>query len=291
MPIEFNLQKWVISSIGVTLVVFLLVLAGSVIYSARMADISVKYSQMESTNKKVQGKIDEYTLKTEELKTVIGSLRDKDQELRKLLGLRPNNIYFPVDLKKKTLKSDDPLKVGLNDVKYNLKYLEAYAKSQKRSYDNLYATIVTLKRDFDRTPSIWPLYGAIAAGFGYRMHPILGIVQFHSGIDIPAWIGAPIRASATGTVIAAAWDGNYGNTTIIEHHNGIRTVYAHLSKFLVKPGQEVKKGQLIALTGSTGLSTGPHLHYEVRYGNKPVNPSNYLNLDIFSYNRNIRGAM
>ncbi|MDD5456442.1 MAG: M23 family metallopeptidase [Candidatus Margulisbacteria bacterium] len=290
-PIEFNLNKWVIISTGILVTILILVFVGTVYYSAKMADISVKYTQMESRNRKILSQLTEYSEKTETLKNTLLGLKEKDQEIRKMLGLRPNTRFFPLTLKKKPLNTDDPLRSALNNILYNLRLVEEYSQAQNKSYDNLNSSVVSLKRDFDRMPSIWPLYGYIVAGFGYRLHPILGIVQMHTGIDIPTFWGAPIRVAASGDVISVGWDGGYGYAAIVDHHNGFRTIYAHLSKFLVKSGDSVKKGQLIALAGSTGLSTGPHLHYEVRYNNTPINPTRYLNLDIFKYSNMLRRAI
>lgn len=116
-------------------------------------------------------------------------------------------------------------------------------------------------------------------------------MEFHHGIDIPGWTGAPIRAGASGKVMNAFWAGGYGMTIMINHENGFKTIYAHLSKFNVKAGDYVTKGQLIALCGSTGLSTGPHLHYEIRYRNKPVNPQYFVDIDIFKVKAARRKAM
>lgn len=116
------------------------------------------------------------------------------------------------------------------------------------------------------------------------MHPILGRIEFHNGLDIPGWTGAPVRASASGRVTTVGWSGGYGQMITLDHGNGYKTIYAHLSKYKVNIGDNVTKGQLIGLCGSTGLSTGPHLHYEVRYRNKPINPVSFLNVDIFSVN-------
>jgi len=125
------------------------------------------------------------------------------------------------------------------------------------------------------------LYGFILSGYGYRRHPILGKIEFHAGLDIPGFVGAPVKATASGKVLNASWAGGYGMTIVIDHGNGFKTIYAHLDKFLVNPGDEVVKGQNIAHCGSTGLSTGPHVHYELRYYNRTVNPNPYLDLNIF----------
>lgn len=109
----------------------------------------------------------------------------------------------------------------------------------------------------------------------------MGRIEFHSGLDIPGFVGAPVKATASGRIISAGWSGGYGQMIVVDHQNGLSTVYAHLDKFLVSPGNQVVKGQIIANCGSTGLSTGPHVHYEVRYRNKPINPMPFLDLNIF----------
>lgn len=121
-------------------------------------------------------------------------------------------------------------------------------------------------------PFIRPVNGPIVSGFGYRVHPIFKRVKFHYGVDISAPSGTPIRAAADGVVVFAGWRRAYGNTVIIDHGNGLATLYAHCSRVLVSKGKVVKQGQVIALVGSTGLSTGPHLHFEVRRYGEPINP-------------------
>jgi len=123
---------------------------------------------------------------------------------------------------------------------------------------------------------VFPANGAITSNFGWRVHPILGYQRFHAGIDFGADSGSPIYAADSGSVIFAGWYGGYGNTVIIDHGSGITTLYGHASKLYVTEGQNVQRGQTIAAVGSTGLSTGPHLHFEVRKQGEPVNPAPYL---------------
>ncbi|HIK03708.1 MAG TPA: peptidoglycan DD-metalloendopeptidase family protein [Trichormus sp. M33_DOE_039] len=122
----------------------------------------------------------------------------------------------------------------------------------------------------------FPSDAPTSSPFGWRVHPILGYRRFHGGLDFAASYGSTIRAADSGTVIFAGWYGGYGKAVIINHGNGITTLYGHSSELYVREGQTVQRGQAIAAVGSTGLSTGPHLHFEVRRNGTPVNPANYL---------------
>ncbi len=122
----------------------------------------------------------------------------------------------------------------------------------------------------------WPTSGAIVSGFGYRTHPVYGTTRFHSGVDIDGACGQPIYAAEDGTVLSAGSNGGYGNATVIDHGNGLSTLYAHQSSIGVSSGSSVSRGQQIGLVGTTGLSTGCHLHFEVRVNGEPVDPVPYL---------------
>jgi murein DD-endopeptidase MepM/ murein hydrolase activator NlpD len=121
-----------------------------------------------------------------------------------------------------------------------------------------------------------PVPGVISSGFGPRVHPIYGYSLMHTGIDLDAGMGQKIVAAAAGTVFFAGVKGGYGNSIMIDHGGGMVTLYAHQSEFAVSDGQKVKAGQVIGYVGSTGVSTGPHLHFEVRFNGNPVNPAKYF---------------
>ncbi len=127
-----------------------------------------------------------------------------------------------------------------------------------------------------RVPNIVPCVGEMTSGFGSRLHPVYGIGRQHNGCDFTTDYGTAIRATATGKVIHADWLGGYGLTVEIDHGQGLKTLYAHCESIKVKKGQSVRKGQVIAAVGTTGLSSGPHCHYEVHKDGKPVNPLAYL---------------
>ncbi|HWE87570.1 MAG TPA: M23 family metallopeptidase [Terracidiphilus sp.] len=128
-------------------------------------------------------------------------------------------------------------------------------------------------------PSLWPIEGHVASGFGERQDPINGEGAFHSGIDIDAPWGTPVRAAGDGVVSDASLGSGYGREITIDHGHDVMTVYGHLSSSAVVPGEHVTRGQIIGYVGQTGRATGPHLHYEVRVHNVPVNPHKYLRED------------
>jgi len=144
------------------------------------------------------------------------------------------------------------------------------------------ASISTLYRNYPKQwqtnvrPSLWPVEGRLMSPFGARTDPFSGEGAIHTGVDLSAVVGTPVRAAADGIVVMAAWMSGYGRLVVIDHGNGLQTYYGHLSHFDVVPGQEVRRGDMVAKSGASGRVTSPHLHYEVRMGGIPVNPYKFL---------------
>ena len=163
-------------------------------------------------------------------------------------------------------------------------------KSDKAVFDQQYDELMAASRQvgemirgshYNVQPSgsgamIWPISGPITSEFGWRTHPITGDQRFHSGLDIGGEYGLPVHAAQSGTVTYAGWISGYGNTVIIDHGGGITTLYGHNQSLAVGEGQVVSQGQVISYCGSTGNSTGPHCHFEVRQNGEPVSPYGYL---------------
>jgi len=126
------------------------------------------------------------------------------------------------------------------------------------------------------TPSIWPVRGYLSASFGNRMDPFTGQPDFHPGLDVSTPTGTPIHAPADGVVISCADKGGYGHSIVLDHGNGILTRYGHLASYVVKAGQRVRRGDILGAVGSTGRSTGPHLHYEIWIRDQAQNPIHYI---------------
>lgn len=151
--------------------------------------------------------------------------------------------------------------------------------------DGLEADAAALERELAARPAtgaaptsglMRPVPGAVSSPFGYRVHPIFGTRKLHTGWDLSAASGSPIAAAAGGVVVSAGVRGGYGNAVVIDHGGGIATLYAHQSSIAVSAGEQVSQGQVIGYVGCTGYCTGPHLHFEVRVGGSPVDPSGYV---------------
>ena len=161
--------------------------------------------------------------------------------------------------------------------------VDAIRRANNLNGDRIFAGDKLIITDYKRGPFslgrgslIWPVNGRITSNFGWRNHPIKKTRLFHNGLDIAVPSGTPVKAAAAGEVVHSGWMNGFGYTVIVDHGRGVETLYAHNSKVSVAKGSMVNKGQQVALSGNTGLSTGPHLHFGVLQNEKPLNPKNYL---------------
>ncbi|WP_026998913.1 peptidoglycan DD-metalloendopeptidase family protein [Eisenibacter elegans] len=184
------------------------------------------------------------------------------------------------DLLKKGLQEED-LIVGTFQ---KIDELKRKMYVQSKSYDEISMLVKNKSKMLASIPAIQPINNKqltrLSSGFGVRMHPIYKVAQFHPGVDFAAPHGTPIYATGDGTITEAKFSGGYGNAVKINHGYGYETYYAHMSAFAVRPGQKVKRGELIGYVGNTGFSTAPHLHYEVFYNGEWVNPVYYFFNDL-----------
>ncbi len=181
----------------------------------------------------------------------------------------------------------DPMFVN-NALAYERRSLELRMETLQRTswatetaLDSLQSYLLVQRTIAAATPSLLPIEGWISSSFGYRRHPIHGTYRLHTGIDLVAEPGTPVRAPADGVIIYSGLREGYGKVLVIDHGFGIRTLFAHNSKLFVNPGDRVKRGETLSYVGSTGQSTGPHLHYEVRKNGVPVNPAFFFSRPRF----------
>ncbi|MCX8092583.1 MAG: M23 family metallopeptidase, partial [Candidatus Goldbacteria bacterium] len=162
-----------------------------------------------------------------------------------------------------------------------VKYIDSQAQTNEKSFQEIIKYITDQRAKLTAVPSGWPVKGWITCGFGSRIDPFTGALSFHQGVDIANDIGSPIKATADGVVQYADFDrGGYGNLVTINHGNGYLSRYGHMQRFIVSPGQYIKKNQIIGFLGGSGKSTSPHLHYEVVLNGIAVNPVKYLNKEV-----------
>lgn len=198
-----------------------------------------------------------------ELKTTMYSLKLAENEFRKLFALKS---------KTEVLETADFSDTGSLD----MEVLRKQISDSMESVMDIKKYIAEQKDLFLATPVGFPAPGRISSSYGYREHPKTGEEKFHSGLDVSVPLRTPVKATADGIVSFAGWTPGGGNTVVVEHGHGFSTAYAHNTKTLVKIGQRVARGEALALSGSTGISTGPHIHYEVWRDGRHVNPNTYL---------------
>ena len=225
----------------------------------------------------------------DQMQVVMTDLQQRDDNLyRVLFGAEPiplsvrqgaqRKIDYYEQLAQMTnseLAADLALKVDL---------LEKEMYVQAKSYDEVAQMAKEQEIRMENIPAIQPVMNKdlkrVASGYGMRIDPVYHVRKFHQGMDFTAPTGTEVFATGNAKVDFAGWKQGYGNTVILDHGYGYKTLYAHLYKTLVRKGQKVRRSDIIALVGNTGKSTGPHLHYEVRLNNKPVDPRNYYFYDL-----------
>ncbi|HDT12352.1 MAG TPA: M23 family metallopeptidase [Candidatus Marinimicrobia bacterium] len=240
------------------------------IITADNDDLTSVLSDMRSRISTLQNQIDIIVEKDKALR-LYANLPEIDHDIRRMgMGGRVTD-HLDLD----NLGSEEEKKLSGMDM--NLKALSQTIKLELMSYETLFETLQAQKDRFESIPSVSPTnVGYLSSRFGYRRDPFSGSRTFHHGIDIAAPSGTSVYATAGGQIVYARYNGGYGYMVKIEHGYGFSTVYAHLSRMNVRKGQTVRRGDVIAFIGNSGRSTGPHLHYEVRYNNNPVNPIEYI---------------
>jgi murein DD-endopeptidase MepM/ murein hydrolase activator NlpD len=243
----------------------------------------VRTDRVERENQALAADLEQMQGRLTTLNLTISALEQQDSKLRLLANLDPIDpqVYAAgiggprmVD---PFAPAPDALQQRAGEVRISLNALIRRAHLLQSSFREAADSLTMHAERLAATPSIMPTSGWLSSAFSrMRNHPILHEARPHEGIDVTAPMGAPIEAPANGTVIDTGWEAGYGNMVVIDHGYGIVTKFAHISRILVKKGDRVNRGELIAQVGNTGLSTGPHLHYEVHVNGRPVDPRRYI---------------
>jgi murein DD-endopeptidase MepM/ murein hydrolase activator NlpD len=233
--------------------------------------------QAENTNLKIQKK--NLEVATQKLGDKINNLENISQKIQNLI--ENDNLTNRGKLNGPAVggsKVDYPTAelLGGSSGQLGIEFLKGQTAQVEKNLSTLQDVVQQRVSKKLTTPSIWPVKGPITSHYGNRSDPFNGDAEMHLGLDISALYGATVHAPADGKVIYAQRMDAYGNLLIIDHGNGMTTRYGHLSRFVAKVGQKVKKGDVIALVGTTGRTTAPHLHYEVRMNDRPKNPREFL---------------
>ena len=224
----------------------------------------------------------------EDLRKQLSTMREVNIRIRMMLGLNPPKVSpSPLGLGGKEESSAVMQLGGLGgeretlasiaaQLQQKMVWLKDEAAVQEQYLQELKDIVGERKTQWASTPSIWPVRGWVSSGFGRRISPFTGKDTLHGGVDITAPMRTPVIATAAGTVTFAGNEAGLGNTASILHGYGMRSIYGHMDKLKVKTGQNVKRGDILGWVGNTGLSTGPHLHYEIEVSGATVDPLKYI---------------
>lgn len=281
----------VVSSIAITrtqLSLAILILIGSLTSIAYFLSQSIhslrasyKLVQLENRNSQFKQSLISMEEKIDRLNSTLGNLQERNNQIRITTGLSPPDISYGVGGPESVIMTNLTKPPELKTAKLNLEKLEVGINVLLHDTKNLEEMVSTKILEISHFPSIRPVKGGwFSSGFGQRIDPFTGIVEDHPGIDISVRPESEVYTSAAGTVKAVnekvIKNKGYGKYILIDHGYGYETLYAHLSKIYVKEGQQVKRWDLIGLTGNTGKSTAPHLHYGVLVYGEPKNPINFI---------------
>lgn len=239
-----------------------------------------KMNDLEKENKYLENKLADLNSMILKLKGEMANLMEKEENVRLVFGLpevdaqlREVGVGGPMPSQ---FSNQSPTVMQVQEAEIELDKLLRQARFERESFDQIYSALSDRKKILDHTPFIRPTKAYISRGFGIRIDPFTGKRQPHLGIDLAADIGTPVYATADGKVSFVGRDPGLGRMIRINHLYGYTTVFAHLSVVKVRRGQHVKRGEVIGAVGNTGYSTGPHLHYEVRFRGQAKNPLKYI---------------
>ena len=237
-----------------------------------------QFLQLNKDKEHLEKELADMKLSISDLKSEMNQLMEKEKNIRLVFGLpevddaiREVGVGGP-----SPLPYGDASLIDLNEAVTDVDKLLRQTKFERENLAQVHNLLLEKKGLLEHTPSVSPTDGYLSRGFGVKTDPFTGLRRPHGGIDLAADIGTPVYASADGKVFFTGWHYGKGKLVIIDHGYEYRTHYGHLDKIKIKRGQRVKRGDLIGTVGNSGVSTGPHLHYEVHFRGKPVNPWNYI---------------
>lgn len=250
---------------------------------------SPREKQLQREKEALQAQLSTLNQQVDQMQLVMTDLQQRDDNLyRVLFGAEPIPLSIRQGTQRKISYYEDIARMTNNqlsaDLTLKVDVLEKELYVQSKSYDEIIEMAKNQEIRMENIPAIQPVLNKdltrVASGYGMRIDPVYHVRKFHQGMDFTAPTGTEVFATGNAKVKFSGWKQGYGNTIILDHGFGYETVYAHLYKSLVRKGQKVRRSDIIGLVGNTGKSTGPHLHYEVRLNDRPVDPRNYYFYDL-----------
>jgi murein DD-endopeptidase MepM/ murein hydrolase activator NlpD len=254
----------------------------------QMNENMAELAELREVNEEQKEQLDVLASEAEEIYTEIEKLRELDQQVREILKIEPREETSLLGLENvasqgltRTVAAGGPITRGTSRdyaaaVMGDLSYLKSELSQWENNLEELTVKAEKHVAFMAAKPAGWPTSGRITSGFGNRRSPTGRGTEFHLGIDIANSRGTPIRATGSGRIVSAGWQGGYGYTIVIDHGYGYQTLYAHASSIKAQVGERVTRGTIIAYMGSSGRATGPHVHYEVLYRGDNQDPAKFL---------------
>ncbi|MCK8826847.1 M23 family metallopeptidase [Natroniella acetigena] len=297
--LTLRISKKLIKFISTLMLVGLLGLVGALYYYNRQYDFSLQRIEqlihyreenveLVEKNQYLHDKLAEISQQTEQIEVKFNNIKRENEKIKELIDSQE-------EFSSKEFEFNDSNDYAIQTVDYSqfndsskelVQHTESTIRRLQTSLPQKQEELNYLERDIEEysdylaaRPEGWPIKnkeGRITSTFGERFHPVLERKSFHNGIDIAVWYNHKVIATGEGTVVEAGNKGGYGRVVVIDHGFGYQTLYAHNNRLLVRVGDKVERGETIALSGSSGISTGPHLHYEVHFNDEPIDPIDYI---------------
>lgn len=278
---QYSIPQWLVPGILAVVGLLLIITVVSTSVAVKNGSDSARLKAQKQANELLRSQLGDLNADVASLREKLVALEDSEQRVRTVFGLPE------IDPAERALGTGGSvLPAGVLEfsetdyatfgVESEIDRLLRRCEFERENFEGIYTALVDRREQLDHTPSISPIASHLVRGFGIKPDPFTGKNRLHAGVDLSARVGTPVRAPADGRVLGTGYQSRLGKMITIDHGYGIKTRYGHLSKYAVKKGEKVHRGDIIAYSGSTGTVTGPHLHYEVHVNGHKVNPMKYI---------------
>jgi murein DD-endopeptidase MepM/ murein hydrolase activator NlpD len=268
------------------------------LWAGYLASRHIDYVRAKVDNKVMEFRVLSFANQLEKTKTMFEKVQMNDDKIRTLLALDTRKAIVEEGITDQALGDGGPTEAQssafltlLSGKASNINYVSLAKQAEQiteqykyiqQSYSDVMSNIKHQRSLFIATPRGYPAEGVTTSPFGFRRNPFFNTRDFHAGLDIANVVGTPVNVTANGTVVFSGWQSGYGNIIVVDHGYNYRTAYAHLNRRFAQVGDKLKRGETIGTMGATGTATGPHVHYEVHFKGKQINPYSYLTDHFFS---------